>query len=223
MESKYLPTETLASEVAEYIHEQIQSVLREKEICTLGLSGGKSPAALYQKLAKLLSADAVRRLVVFLVDERHVPFTSPDSNYKLIKDHFVSQLIASPRKYIYPTTFLSHEDAAAHYEKDLKDHLPFDLLILGLGEDGHTASLFPGEEYLGRDGRLIVAPLQPHVGFKRISLNYPPILDAHKVIFYVPGKNKKEILQKVCVKGELFPAQRILLRHHNLTLFREKI
>ncbi len=223
MESKYLPAETLAPKVAEYLASEIHQVLARKSFCTLGLSGGKSPAELYERLAKLLPSTAVRKLIVILVDERHTDFNSPDSNYKLIKDHFITNLICSPKRYIHPLTFLPIDEAATQYQNDLKEFAPFDILLLGMGEDGHTASLFPGEEYLGKDGRLIVSTPHNHGQYKRISLSYRALLDAKKAIFYVPGKNKEEILNKVCQKGDIYPAQRILMRHSQLTLFREKL
>ncbi len=222
MESKYLSAEALAPRVAQFLKEQMTLVLKESPVLSLGLSGGKSPTSLFHELAKILPAELVRRLVVFLVDERHVPFSSPDSNYKLVKENFIDHLIVSPKKFIHPLTFLSQEEAAQQYEKDLKEYDPLDLLVLGLGEDGHTASLFPGEEYLAKDGKMIVAPPLPHLGHKRITLNYKTILDAHLVIFYVPGKNKKEILEKVCQNGDNFPAQRIILRHPKVIVFKEK-
>ena len=223
MESKYLSAEALASKVASYIKDQLVLVLKEQAFCSLGLSGGRSPTPLFHELAKILPVDIVRRLNIFLVDERHVPFTSPDSNFKLIKENFINRLVVSPKNFIYPVTFLSQEDAANQYQKDLKEYAPFDILVLGLGEDGHTASLFPGEEYLAKDGKMIIAPPLIHHGHKRISLNYKAILDAHLAIFYIPGQNKKEILEKVCQNGDNFPAQRIISRHPKVIIFREKI
>lgn len=222
MESKYLSAETLAQDVAKYIANEIQKVLTYKNYCTLGLSGGKSPTLLYQNLAKLLPSSSIRQLIIFLVDERHTDFSSPDSNYKLIKDHFLFHLTVSPKRFIHPLTFLSIDEASDQYRNDLEELTPFDILLLGIGEDGHTASLFPGEEYLGKDGRLIVCTPHAHNNYKRISLSYKAILDTKKVIFYVPGKNKEDILTKVCQKGDNYPAQRILLCHTHTTLFREK-
>jgi len=223
MESKYVPIETLISTAAKEIADEIQKVVNQRGICSLGLSGGKSPILLYEKMAKLLPQAIIRKLVIFLVDERYTDFKSPDSNYKLVKDHFIFHLISSPKRFIYPLPFLPLEEATAQYQEDLKDFTPFDILILGLGEDGHTASLFPGEEYLNNDGKLIITTPREHANYKRLSLSLSAIIASRKLFFYVPGKNKEEILQKISQNGDSYPAGRVLIRHKHTLLYREKL
>jgi 6-phosphogluconolactonase len=191
-------------------------IARWKEICetaikargqfTAALPGGSTPVIFYQKLSaeKKLPWDKTH---VFMVDERFVPYESGENNYHAINRTLLRH-VAIPARNIHPilTSESSPEASAKRYEEDLVSwfkiagaRLPrFDLIVLGIGEDGHTASLFPGTRSLNETRRLAVAvsPLD-RTKRERITITFPVINNAENVMFLATGKNKAKIVKDV--------------------------
>jgi 6-phosphogluconolactonase len=189
----------------------------------VALSGGSTPKKLYE----MLSAEPLRGRVewekvhFFFTDERHVPPDHPDNNYRMAYRALLSKLPAPPGNANRMATEL--EDAAEvadHAEASLRDffHLApgqiprFDLMLLGLGADGHTASLFPGSPVLRETGRLVAAVRVEALQANRLTLTLPVINNAAEVLFLVSGTAKARALRDV-LEGppdpERLPAQSV--------------
>lgn len=177
--------------------------IEHRGLFTAALSGGSSPVTLYKELSETdLKWD---RTHIFLVDERYVPFDHNDSNYRMINDMLLSN-INIPQQNIHPvpTQKGSSDEAAISYERNMSsffhlssDGIPvFDLILLGVGEDGHTASLFPGSPALTVKNRLVVSAIPPDESMHdRVSITFPVINNARNVVFFVTGGNKAGVVK----------------------------
>jgi 6-phosphogluconolactonase len=207
--------ETLAQNVAEWLCALAQASGRDFAVC---LSGGSTPLRLYERLA--MPAVASRfpwsRTHWFWGDERFVPREHPDSNYRMARDAFLSRVpVPSENIHAIPTEGLSPEQAAATYETTLKrfhggdmltpDRPLFDVTLLGIGENGHTASLFPGQPALQENKRWVVAV----VGGKsepRITLTYPALDSSRDVAFLATGQGKRDVVARARAGDRTIPA-----------------
>ncbi len=194
--------------------------LTEQPGAALVLSGGSTPRQLYQLLASDAFRNAIewQRVALFWGDERTVPPTDPESNYGMTRQAMLHRLPV-PESQIYRIAGeLPPEQAAREYEEDIRKHFGlaegdtprFDLVLLGLGEDGHTASLFPDTTALQEDRRLVTSVYVRRLNTHRITMTLPVINNASHVLFLVSGSSKATILSKVLEgPGALFPAQLI--------------
>lgn len=173
---------------------------------TVALAGGRTPAALYRRLAAVPYPWA--RTDLFFGDERCVPPSHPDSNYRMAAETLLSHVPA--RAHPMPGATCD----AAGYEAELRaffgETLPeLDLVLLGLGADGHTASLFPGDATLGERERLVVRVDRPD--HARLTLTLPVLSAARAVLFLVAGGEKAGALTAL-LAGEDIPASRVTAR-----------
>ncbi|MGH2442247.1 MAG: 6-phosphogluconolactonase [Chloroflexota bacterium] len=182
----------------------------------VALSGGNTPRALYEKLAVESSKSEIWDCVqVFFSDERFVPPDSTESNFHLAKTTLLSR-VPIPERFVYrvATVEIPPEAAAKAYEDELRrvfavrmpDVPRFDLILLGLGEDGHTASLFPDTEALRVQDRLVVANFVSKLNTWRVTFTYPLINAAEHVIFLVQGEGKAEMVRRVVDGAPDLPA-----------------
>jgi len=203
-----------------------QEGIQRKGYFTIGLSGGKTPIMFYQKLAEWESKSSWKRTHVFLVDERFVSFEDKDSNYRMLRETLFGK-IPIPQENIHPipTGKTSLETSAREYEEDLRrffkvskgQYPTFNLILLGIGEDGHTASLFPGSKALSECGHLTAAVVLDEMRHDRISLTLPVINHAEHVIFFVRGANKAPVLKKIIAGDDpSLPAAMVRPRSGNL-------
>ena len=170
---------------------------------TVALAGGSTPRRLYQRLAAC--AFPWRETQVFFSDERCVPPHHPDSNFHMANDALLSKVPAT----VYRMRGESCD--AAGYEEELRGVFgatvpAFDLLLLGLGDDGHTASLFPGDEALEETERWVVRVERPD--HPRITLTLPVLSAATVALFLVAGAGKREALRRL-LDSEAVPAARV--------------
>ena len=176
------------------------------------LSGGSTPVPLYNMLATSEFASLVdwKKCYFFLSDERCVPIDSDESNYKMIHDHLYSK-VPVPQENLFKLTDPDKDPqkAAELYEEQIRKYceeengLPqFDMVLLGLGGDGHTASLFPGSPALKETKRLCVSNKVEKLNAERITFTYPLLNNARNVYFLVAGENKSEIVRKVLTESE---------------------
>ena len=193
-----------------------EAAIKNNGYFSAALSGGKTPVPFYKKLAekKLLPWDKTH---VFIVDERFVPYESDENNYHMIYRTLLRH-VNIPEWNIHPvrTSGVSPESSAEEYEKDIQSYCKkvhtrkpqFDLIVLGIGEDGHTASLFPESPALKEMGRFAVSVAPADKQKKeRITLTFPAINNAGNVMFLVSGANKAEITKAVIEKKtRLLPA-----------------
>ncbi|HWA92674.1 MAG TPA: 6-phosphogluconolactonase [Rhizomicrobium sp.] len=189
--------------LADAASRRIASLLAASEgEAVVALAGGSTPRATYARLAAM---DLPwQRIVWFLGDERFVPHDDPESNYGMIR----KTLGARADLRAVETEPRTPEEAAAHYERALAPYAKrprlFDLVILGLGTDGHTASLFPGSAVLDETARL-ARPTENG----RITLTYPALNSGRHTMFLVEGTAKREALTRLLAGDRSIPAARI--------------
>jgi len=201
---------------------QAKEAVQAKGVFTVSLSGGSTPKSLYTLLAddaSLRAAVPWNQVHFFWGDERHVPPDHPESNYRMAHEAMLTKVPVPPAnvhriKGEYPQA--GH--AADEYEQTLREFFHpaagqfprFDLLLLGIGPDGHTASLFPGTAALHEQARLAVANWVDKFNAYRITLTLPVLNSAANIVFLVSGGEKAETLRAV-LHGEpgRLPAQLI--------------
>ncbi len=202
--------EAVARAAAAAVTEAAAEAIAERGRFTIALAGGSTPRALYRLLAD--AREPYRAVVrwgavhVFFGDERHVPPDHPDSNYRMVAETLLAHVMpASVHRMEGEQRDAS--TAAARYAADLarsfaldpaRDPPPrLDLVLLGLGADGHTASLFPGSPALDERRRWVVAPFVEHLGASRVTLTLPVLDRAARVVFVVSGPEKAPALASV--------------------------
>ena len=198
----------------EFIH-LAEKAIRQKGFFSAALSGGSTPKSLYT----LLGSDRYQKQVLwpkvhlFWGDERCVPPDHPESNYHMIRKLLIGK-IPIPEENIHrmPAELEDHNRAATEYEQTIRmffrlgaEELPrFDLILLGMGEDGHTASLFPGTAVLAEKNHLVFASYIEKFGTYRLTLTVPVINQAANIIFLIFGGSKASILKDV-IEGRYEP------------------
>ena len=184
--------------------------LAQRNHFTVALSGGSTPKILYQLLAdpdKPFRARAPWSNVHFYwSDERHVPPDHPDSNYRMAHEAMLSR-VPVPESNVHRVNGEnpSAQEAADEYEQILEPRL--DLILLGLGTDGHTASIFPGSDVLHETKRLVAAPWVEKLNTYRITMTLPMLNNGASVLFLVSGSEKAEIVREVLEGPKKYPAQ----------------
>jgi len=209
--------------LAQYFVQLGADCIAEHGLFSVAFSGGHSPQRLYELLAGPGFREKLdwTKVYCFFGDERYVPPDHPDSNYRMTRESLLKPLQV-PQENIFPVdTSLSPEAAAADYEEKLirffrNGDIKLDLALMGLGDNAHTASLFPHTAVLADTEPAVKAVLQ-HDAVQpwRITLNAPLLNNAGRIAFLVFGKDKAPALQKVLSKDpadrnpDLYPAQLI--------------
>lgn len=193
---------------AERFVDVAQAAVSARSMFSVALSGGNTPRPLYQALAAPPYRDQIdwHHVQVFFSDERFVPPDSPESNYHLAHETLLSR-VPIPERFVHrvATVDISPEEAAALYAEGIRRdfqvgmaEIPrFDLILLGMGPDGHTASLFPDTAALDVTDRLVVANFVPRMDAWRVTFTYPLLDAARNVTFLVGGADKAERVREV--------------------------
>jgi 6-phosphogluconolactonase len=187
---------------------------------SVALSGGSTPRGVYSLLAdKQKNILPWEKIFIFFGDERCVPPDHPDSNYRMAGESLLSKVPIPSENVFRVRAELPAEAAADDYDRRLReffrlagDNWPrFDLILLGIGEDGHTASLFPGSPALIEQSRLVVANWVEKFQGYRITFTYPVLNHAAEVVFLVSGASKAQILSEILAPGQrvVYPAQAV--------------
>lgn len=198
----------------EFVRQAIQAIQARGRF-TVALSGGSTPKSLYALLATQPWRDEIpwSQVHLFWGDERHVPPSDSSSNFRMTQERLLSQVPIPPENIHRIKAENSDANAAAvEYERDLKHFFQFgeqqfprfDLVLLGMGANGHTASLFPGTAAVHEQTRLVVAPWVEELNTERITLTPPVINNAREIIFFVTGAEKAATLKAV-LEGEYQP------------------
>jgi len=222
------PAELFRGAAEEFSALAAQAV-REHGRFSVALSGGSTPKGLYSLLADRFQDLPWNKIYFFWGDERHVPPESPESNYRMVREALLSR-VALPEDHVFRVRGEETDaDAAAReYERALAGFFGlqpgqfprFDLILLGLGEDGHTASLFPGSRGLQEKGRLVIANWVEKFKDYRISFTYPVLEHAACVMFVVSGAAKAPILRQVLEEPLAgLPSQAVQVRQGSLLWF----
>jgi 6-phosphogluconolactonase len=209
----------LSKVAAELISDISNRAIEKRSNFSFVLSGGSSPKQTYKFLTQSPYKDEIpwNKTYFFWGDERFVPVDDPNNNYNMSKDIFLKK-IPVPENHIFPipTTGIP-ADCAIKYEEVVKNFFgssitTFDLILLGLGDNGHTASLFPHTEVLTEEKRLVKEVFVKELDMFRITMTASLINKAKNILFLVFGKEKAEAVSKI-IEGEYnpqnFPAQLI--------------
>lgn len=217
--------EELSRTAAERFVAAAQQAVRERGRFMVALSGGKTPVDMYRLLAgEMRDRVSWDRCYFFWGDERCVPPDHPESNYGFARRELLAHIPAPPEHIYRMKGELEPQRAAEEYERVLREvfnvapgELPrFDLLPLGMGEEGHTASLFPGSEALNETRRLVAAPYVEKVKMYRLTLTLPVINAARQVMFEISGEDKAWALEQAVAGGNELPAQMVHPTHGSL-------
>ncbi|MCW1736167.1 6-phosphogluconolactonase [Anaerorudis cellulosivorans] len=214
--------------------EWMKTILSQQEEITLALSGGSTPKSLFDYWAKHHATDIDwEKIKFFWSDERCVPPTDNESNYKMAKEHLFDR-IAIPEEHIFRIYGENDpEKEAKRYAEVLKREIKtvngipsFDILMLGMGEDGHTASIFPLQIHLWDSEELCIVGTHPITGQKRISLSGKTINAAQNVAILVAGEAKadkvKEIIESKETAQKRYPAAKVSPTSGNLVWFMDR-
>ncbi len=213
--------ESAAEACSHHILELLDEALRGQEFVTFAVSGGSTPKLLFDRMTK--RPFPWNRVHIFFVDERAVPPTDPQSNYKLAEDHLVVPAKIPAANVHRVRTELTPDRAAEQYAQEIAEffglqpgELPhFDVVEQGMGPDAHTASLFPGEPLIDDRHGIAAATYVEKMKQWRITLLPGVLLAAKHTVFLVTGEDKAEAVKNV-FEGEydphLYPSQ--LVAHH---------
>ena len=227
----------LARHAAQYFVEAVERAVAARGRARIAMSGGSTPKATFALLADATQPWRARmpwgKLDLWWVDERCVPPDHPDSNYRMTRKALLDHVPIQPEQIHRIEGELEPELAAARYESELRDsfrlegaELPkFDLVALGMGPDGHTASLFPHTQSLHEVRRLATASYVETKDSWRVTLTWPVINCAAEVFFLVGGEDKAQILKEVLTGPrdvERLPSQLIAPANGRLTLLLDR-
>jgi 6-phosphogluconolactonase len=201
--------EETAMAVARLFAKRVEEAVATRGVARIAISGGSTPQATFKLLADpagpFLNTVAWDKLYLYWVDERCVPPTDPESNYGVCKELLLDKVPLPEANVFRMEGELNPEEAASRYESYLRNSMKlegaespaFDLLLLGMGPDGHTASLFPNTEALENITNLVVANHVPQKDTWRITLTAPVINQATEVVFAIEGAGKADVLAEV--------------------------
>ena len=200
---------------AEFLYNTLKKLTENKKNISIALSGGSTPLPILGILKEYkLNWEYFN---FFMVDERNVSISSPSSNYGNIKRVFFNNINSSSHSMINDKYTI--EECAINYKKLLRTIIPlgenglpiFDLILLGIGDDGHTASLFPDTKGLNEGKKGVIKNSVPQLNTERITLTYPVILNASKIIILAKGIAKDKILKEIKMgKGDHYPITQII-------------
>ncbi len=204
------PTE-LAEAAASWTAEHITGAVSARRACYLALAGGETPRGCYERLAQAPYGESLPWASVFVYwsDERQVPLDDPASNYAMAKAALLDHVPIPPEQ-VFPLVG-DPTPALRRVPADASGRPRFDVIHLGLGDDGHTASLFPGSPALHEAQALVAvvhdAPKPPP---ERLTLTLPVINAARAVLFMVKGASKRDALARVRRRDPAVPASHVL-------------
>ncbi len=206
----YTSYESLSIAAAHFFTTACQQSIAAHDKFTVALSGGNTPKRFYELLATAEFSKNInwKKVFIFFSDERYVLHSDTESNFNMASASLLNHIpIPSKNIFAIPTSSSPEKDAVK-YEADIKklfgSNTPvFDLILLGMGEDGHTASLFPGNKILEEKKRLVKEVYLPEKGIYRISFTFPLINQAKQILFLVSGKEKEPVLKKILSKRKI--------------------
>ena len=197
----YATSAELAAAAAAAATGALEAALDERGAASLVGTGGRSPAPVYDLMAQ--AKLDWRRIAVTLSDDRFVPVDSPDSNERLLRERLLTGPAAAARFVPISTAADSVEAAAEKVEADVRAMAPYDVMLLGMGEDGHVASLIPGSPVLdlGMDphGTRFCLGIPAGVGsppLARVTMTMPALLQARLILVLISGAKKRDIVEK---------------------------
>ncbi len=193
----------LESDVVGLIADVMRAAIAEHGVCVLALAGGSTPEPVYAALGRTVDLrDLWQKTHIALTDERMVPPDHAESNFGMLKRTLLGSAVIPPEQVHRIKGELNPDQSADEYERDLRKlrsgrRRMFDLVLLGLGEDGHTASLFPGTDGLNERERLACPVFVPRLNAWRTTLTLPALNSTGQAVFMVSGVNKASVVNRV--------------------------
>jgi 6-phosphogluconolactonase len=217
MSSQIIPIQFFAEEAAAWIAAEARSVIAERGLFRVALAGGDTPREVYAALARVGSDIAWPRVQVTFGDERCVPPDDADSNFRMAKESLLDRVSLPAGNVFRIRGEIRTEDAAREYEEKLaavaarfgEARYVHDLILLGMGPDGHTASLFPDSPALDETFRNVIPAVGPKPPPQRITMTFPLINAARKVCFLVKSPEKLPLVERIVAGDPSFPASRV--------------
>lgn len=218
----------LSHVVAELVTRSAQAAVEARGRFNWVLAGGATPRLLYRHLlSQYLTEEAAfpwTQTTLFWGDERAVPPTHTDSNYKMAEAVMLKALPLRDEQVFRIEGELGADEAAIRYEARLRSYFHgerpgFDLVLLGLGQDGHTASLFPEDDIVLSENQRWVAATREQNGHRRITLTPPALLGASQLVFMVSGASKAAALARLMAGDVALPAAQIAAKSANACFF----
>ena len=209
-------TGNLSADATRFIAEQARAAIEARGFFRLGLSGGNTPRAVYAELAQSNEEIAWPKIQITFGDERCVPPDHSDSNYRMARESLFDHVLLPAGNIFRIQGELPPEEAATDYESRLsavaarlgEPRYTHDLLLLGLGEDGHTASLFPGSPALEETARNVIPTIGPKPPPQRVTMTFP-LINASRHVCFITGTAGKENIIEAALKGDhRYPAGR---------------
>jgi 6-phosphogluconolactonase len=203
----------LADALAKRLGDALGEAISLRGQATLAVSGGRTPKRLFEALSHL--PIAWDKVTIVLVDERFVPPDDRRSNEKLVRTHLMQDRAAGARLVPLYAPDVSVEEAAMKADAKVSAlPAPLDVVVLGMGPDGHTASFFPDAEdldalYVNRDGKAVLPVHAPSAGEPRLTLSMQLLAGARLVVLHIESEERRTILTKAIADGEL-PIARVL-------------
>jgi len=206
-----------AAAAAQLIIDHARAAIAERGLFRLALSGGNTPRAVHAQLVRLGAELPWNRVQITFGDERCVPPEHADSNFGMARETLLNAVAIPAGNVFRIRGELAPEDAAREYEDKLaafasrlrEPRYVHDLVLLGLGEDGHTASLFPGSPALDETVRNVVATTGPKPPPQRVTMTFPLLNAARHVAFLVTGAGKHPLVEEIVAGGSAHPAGRV--------------
>jgi 6-phosphogluconolactonase len=217
MRREVLRTKNFVSDAANFIADQAHKALGERGEFRIALSGGNTPRPVYARLVTITRDLPWERILITFGDERCVPPDHEQSNYRMARETLLLPAGIPERSVMRMRGEIDPEIAAEEYQDELdlvatqrREHLyRHDLILLGLGDDGHTASLFPGTAALEETARRVVANFIPKLGAWRLSFTFPLINQARQICFLVTASKGAELIEQVLNGDARYPASRV--------------
>lgn len=206
-----------APEAARFVLAEIRAAIDARGFCRLALSGGRTPRAVHEEMVKQAGDLPWNHVQITFGDERCVPPDDAESNYRMARESLIGPAGIPTGNVFRIRGEISPNDAAREYEARLaavatrlgEARYVHDLLLLGLGEDGHTASLFPGSPALDETTQNVIPATGPKPPPQRVTMTFPLINAARHVAFFVQGAAKLPLVEAIVAGGSSFPAARV--------------
>ncbi|CAN5638727.1 6-phosphogluconolactonase [soil metagenome] len=225
-EPEVIRTGKFVADATEFIRQQAREALGARGEFRIALSGGNTPRPVYAELARTTDLPWERVFITF-GDERCVPPGDAESNYRMAQESLLNPAGVPDRSIARMRGEIEPAVAAQEYQDQLnvlaaqkaEPIYRHDLILLGLGDDGHTASLFPGTAALEENVRQVVANFVPKLNAWRLTFTYPLIEQARRICFLVNNNKRRELVEKVIAGDESYPAARVRSSTGGVTWF----
>src|SRR5437868_6521995 len=216
-EPQVIRTKNFTADAADFILEQAHKALGERNEFRIALSGGNTPRPVYTRIAAVghdLPWDSVR---ITFSDERCVPPDDQQSNFRMAWESLLAPAAVPEKSILRMRGEIDPQIAAWEYEEQLdlmasqrgEPIYTHDLILLGLGDDGHTASLFPGTAALEETSCQVVANFVPRLNAWRLTFTFPLINHARQILFLVGASKDPQLIERVLERDQQFPAARV--------------